>query len=68
LQIITARPQTTDVEQRGAIVDLNNTGRAWWSDGGRFQCQGDVDIADTPFAETIAACREVGYSLYVDAK
>jgi len=25
---------------------------------------GFVDIADTPYAETIAACRDVGYSLY----
>lgn len=41
--------------------DEPTTGRSY--DEENYQI-GFVDIADTPYAETIAACREVGYSLY----
>jgi hypothetical protein len=41
--------------------DEPTTGRAY--DEENYQI-GFVDIADTPYAETIAACRQVGYSLY----
>jgi hypothetical protein len=40
--------------------DQPTTGR---SDGENYQI-GFVDICDTPYLETISACREVGYSLY----
>jgi len=40
--------------------DQATTGRG---DGENYQI-GFVDIADTPYAETIAACREVGYGMY----
>ena len=40
--------------------DQATTGRG---DGENYQI-GFVDICDTPYAETIAACREVGYNLY----
>ena len=40
--------------------DQATTGR---DDGENFQ-NGFVDVCDTPYAETIAACRQVGYSLY----
>ncbi len=41
--------------------DQCTTGRPL--DGENYQI-GFVDICDTPYAETIAACREVGYHLY----
>jgi len=40
--------------------DQATTGRG---DGENYQI-GFVDICDTPYSETIAACREVGYALY----
>jgi hypothetical protein len=40
--------------------DQATTGRG---DGENYQI-GFLDICDTPYPETIAACREVGYSLY----
>lgn len=40
--------------------DQATTGRG---DGENYQI-GFLDICDTPYAETIAACREVGYSMY----
>ncbi len=40
--------------------DQATTGRG---DGENYQI-GFVDVCDTPYPETIAACREVGYSLY----
>lgn len=40
--------------------DQATTGRG---DGENYQI-GFVDICDTPYAETIQACREVGYTLY----
>jgi hypothetical protein len=43
--------------------DEPTTGRTY--DEENYQI-GFVDIADTPYAEMIAACREVGYSLYGD--
>jgi agarase len=41
--------------------DEPTTGRTY--DEENYQI-GFVDIADTPYAETIAACRDVGYHLY----
>jgi agarase len=41
--------------------DEPTTGRVW--DEENYQI-GFVDVADTPYAETIAACREVGNKLY----
>jgi len=41
--------------------DEPTTGR--WLDEENYQI-GFVDTADTPYPETIAACRDVGYSLY----
>jgi hypothetical protein len=41
--------------------DEPTTGRTY--DEENYQI-GFVDIADTPYAETIAACRQVGYNLY----
>ena len=49
-------------------TDEPTTGRAL--DGENYQI-GFLDIVDTPYPETIAACREVGYALYeyrLDAK
>lgn len=40
--------------------DQATTGR---DDGENFQ-NGFIDVCDTPYAETIAACRRIGYSLY----
>jgi len=40
--------------------DQATTGRG---DGENYQI-GFLDICDTPYPETIAACREVGYSMY----
>ena len=40
--------------------DQSTTGR---DDGENFQ-NGFVDVCDTPYAETIAACRRIGYQLY----
>ena len=40
--------------------DQATTGRG---DGENYQI-GFLDIADTPYPETIQACREVGYSMY----
>jgi len=40
--------------------DQPTTGR---TDGENYQI-GFVDICDTPYPETVAACRDVGYSLY----
>ena len=40
--------------------DQATTGR---SDGENYQI-GFVDVCDTPYPETVQACREVGYSLY----
>ena len=45
--------------------DEPTTGRTY--DEENYQI-GFVDIADTPYAETIAACREVGYSLYANVR
>jgi len=41
--------------------DQATTGRSL--DGENYQI-GFVDVVDTPYPETIAACREVGYRLY----
>jgi len=41
--------------------DEPTTGRVW--DEENYQI-GFVDVADTPYRETIGACREVGYHLY----
>jgi hypothetical protein len=41
--------------------DEPTTGRPL--DGENYQC-GFVDIADTPYAETVTACREIGYNMY----
>jgi hypothetical protein len=41
--------------------DEPTTGRTY--DEENYQI-GFIDVADTPYAETIAACREVGYDLY----
>ena len=41
--------------------DESTTGRAL--DGENYQI-GFLDVCDTPYPETIAACRKVGYSLY----
>ncbi len=41
--------------------DESTTGRAL--DGENYQI-GFLDVCDTPYPETIAACREVGYDLY----
>jgi hypothetical protein len=40
--------------------DESTTGR---SDGENFQI-GFVNVTDQPYAETIAACREVAYAMY----
>lgn len=40
--------------------DQATTGRG---DGENYQV-GFIDVCDTPYAETIAACREVGYKMY----
>jgi agarase len=42
-------------------MDEPTTGRAY--DEENYQI-GFVDVVDTPYRETIAACREVGYNLY----
>jgi len=42
-------------------IDEPTTGR--WLDEENYQI-GFVDTADTPYPETVQACREVGYSLY----
>jgi hypothetical protein len=42
-------------------MDEPTTGRAL--DGENYQI-GFLDSCDTPYPETIAACREVGYRLY----
>jgi hypothetical protein len=41
--------------------DQSPTGRAL--DGENYQI-GFLDVCDTPYPETIAACREVGYAMY----
>lgn len=58
---------------RGALAHPNFVGTHWFQygdqattgrgDGENYQI-GFVDTADTPYAETIAACREVGYAMY----
>ncbi len=46
---------------RHAVRDEPTTGRTL--DGENYQ-NGFVDVADTPYTETIQAAREIGYHLY----
>ncbi len=41
--------------------DEATTGRPL--DGENYQC-GFIDVADTPYPETISACRDIGYQMY----
>ena len=59
---------------RGAVENPQIVGTHWFKyqdesttgrplDGENYQI-GFLDVCDTPYPETVAACREVGYSLY----
>ena len=69
-----ARAEAYKAYVRGAVENPQIVGTHWFKyqdesttgrplDGENYQI-GFLDVCDTPYPETIAACRQVGYSLY----